>query len=609
MSINLDDFKKEFVEEAREHINTLNDYVIKLEQGDKKSIDEIFRAAHTLKGMAGTLGYENLQKEAHELEDLFDDIKKNKQKVTPELIDRVLRSIDLIERIVNKIDKEDTDIIEEENEETNKDNEGNRLNIKITLAEDCALKSVRAYLVLETLKDAVKIIKTTPSEKDLEDDNFGREFSILIETDKDESEIYDLLGRIGEIEKVEIKKNVEKETYSRDKNIEVLPRDQITAIRVDINQLNKILNLVGELVISRGRLAQISKEYPNSDFKDVLEGIDRSISELQNEIMIMRMVPISRIFSRFPRMIRDYCRTTGKKIKLEIYGEDTELDRAILDEITDPLIHLIRNSLDHGIEFPEERKRRGKPEEGHINLSARREKDNVIIEVEDDGNGIDFDKVKEKAVSKGLITEDEAKRMPNDVAKKFIFISGFSTSEKVDEVSGRGVGLDIVKSKIESLSGSIKLITEKGKGTRFILSLPPSMAIIRVLIVEISNEWYAIPLNDVLEVAIVRDKDEKTISQMNVLKIREKIIPIIHLSDIFNLNNKSKKSSYAVIVEKSDGTLVALLVDAILDHRDILIKPLDKFLSHVEGLGGITILGNGKVVPILDIDSVLTEMS
>jgi len=608
MSINLDDFKKEFVEEARDHINTLNNYVIKLEDGDKKSIDEIFRAAHTLKGMAGTLGYENLQKEAHELEDLFDDIKEGKQKITPELIDRILKSIDLIERIVNRIDKEDIDIIDEEDKEIPKDIINNRLNIKIVLTEDCALKSVRAYLVLETLKDVVKIIKTIPSEEDLEDDNFGREFSIIVETDKDDEEISALLKRIGEIEKIEIRKNVEEAAYS--KNMEVLPREQITAIRVDINQLNKILNLVGELVISRGRLAQIAKEYHDSDFKDILEGIDRSISELQNEIMVMRMVPISRIFSRFPRMVRDYCRSTGKRINLEIYGEDTELDRAILDEITDPLIHLIRNSLDHGIELPEERIKKGKTDEGHVKLSAKRERDNVIIEVEDDGNGIDFDKIKEKAVSKGFISEDEAKRMTNDVAKKFIFLPGFSTSDKVDEVSGRGVGLDIVKTKVESLSGSIKLITEKGKGTRFILSLPPSMAIIRVLTIEISGEWYAIPLNDVLEVAIVKDKDERTISQMNVLKIREKIIPVVYLNDIFNRGgNDIYKSSYAVIVEKSDGTLVALLVDAILDHRDILIKPLDKFLSHVKGLGGITILGNGKVVPILDIDSILAEMS
>jgi len=608
MSINLDDFKKEFVEEARDHINTLNNYVIKLEDGDKKSIDEIFRAAHTLKGMAGTLGYENLQKEAHELEDLFDDIKEGKQKITPELIDRILKSIDLIERIVNRIDKEDIDIIDEEDKEIPKDSINNRLNIKIVLTEDCALKSVRAYLVLETLKDVVKIIKTIPSEEDLEDDNFGREFSIIVETDKDDEEISALLKRIGEIEKIEIRKNVEEAAYS--KNMEVLPREQITAIRVDINQLNKILNLVGELVISRGRLAQIAKEYHDSDFKDILEGIDRSISELQNEIMVMRMVPISRIFSRFPRMVRDYCRSTGKRINLEIYGEDTELDRAILDEITDPLIHLIRNSLDHGIELPEERIKKGKTDEGHVKLSAKRERDNVIIEVEDDGNGIDFDKIKEKAVSKGFISEDEAKRMTNDVAKKFIFLPGFSTSDKVDEVSGRGVGLDIVKTKVESLSGSIKLITEKGKGTRFILSLPPSMAIIRVLTIEISGEWYAIPLNDVLEVAIVKDKDERTISQMNVLKIREKIIPVVYLNDIFNRGgNDIYKSSYAVIVEKSDGTLVALLVDAILDHRDILIKPLDKFLSHVKGLGGITILGNGRVVPILDIDSILAEMS
>jgi len=605
MSINLDDFKKEFVEEAKDHINTLNQYVIKLEEGDKKSIDEIFRAAHTLKGMAGMLGYKNLQSEAHELEDLFEDIKESRQKITPESIDRILKSIDLIEKIVDRIDKEDIDEEYREIKDDNNNNRNNnRLNIKITLTEDCALKSVRAYLVIESLKDIAKIIKTIPSEKDLENDNIGRELSIIVETGKDEREISALLGRIGEIEKIEIKKSVEKETYFKD----ILPKEQITAIRVDINQLNKILNLVGELVINRGGLAQIAKEYYNSDLKDILEGIDRNISDLQNEIMVMRMVPISRIFNRFPRMVHDYSRSTGKKIKLEISGEETELDRAILDDITDPLIHLIRNSLDHGIEFPEERIRRGKTEEGHIKLSARREKDNVIIEIDDDGSGIDFDKVKEKAVSEGIISKEEAKRMTDDVVKKIIFLPNFSTLDKADEISGRGIGLDIVKTKVESLSGSIKLVTEKGKGTRFILSLPPSMAIIRALIIEVSDEWYAIPLNDVIEVAIVRDGDKRTISQNDVLKIREKIIPVVSLKDIFNLDRKTQ-SYYAVIIEKSDGTLVSLLVDAILDQRDILVKPLDKFLSHAKGLGGITILDNGRVVPILDIDSILTELS
>ena len=590
MSIDTEEFKKEFIEEAREYLDILNRSIIRIEDGELDLIDEVFRCAHTLKGMAGTLGYENLQGVSHRLEDIFDDIRSGEITVSPDNIDTVLNGLDRIERMIDKIDAENTDDLEE----MKKEKEKRALKISITLSDDCTLKGIRAYLVIQTLEEHGEILKITPSMEDIEDEKFGLDFSAILRTDEEEAEIREVLNRIADLERIEI-------TESEVLKEKEITKEHISVVRVDIHRLDKIMNIIGELVISKGRLSQIGKEYNIVELNDALESTGRSMTELQNEIMTIRMVPISRIFNRFPRMIRDYCRDTGKKIKFTVEGGETELDRAILDDITDPLVHLIRNSMDHGIELPEDRISVGKAEEGYIKLSARRERDDVIVEVEDDGVGIDIEDVRKKAVEKGILSQEEVDKLDDEVVKKLIFLPGFSTSKDVGELSGRGVGLDVVKTRVEALGGSVKIYSNKGEGMKVLLSLPPSMAIVKVLIADVSGERYAIPLNDILEITRVEDVGAKTLYRRRVLSIRGKVIPLISLSEVFNLNDDAGR--YAIIVERDDEETIALVVDGVLDQRDILIKPLDRFLSDIRGIGGMTILGDGKVILIIDINS------
>ncbi|VUT25858.1 MAG: chemotaxis protein CheA [Candidatus Methanolliviera sp. GoM_oil] len=613
MSIDTEEFKKEFIEEAREYLDILNRSIIRIEEGELDLIDEVFRCAHTLKGMAGTLGYENLQGVSHRLEDIFDGIRSGEITVSPDNIDTVLNGVDRIERMIDKIDAENTDDLEEKEREKEK----RALKISITLSDDCTLKGIRAYLVIQTMEEHGEVLKITPPMEDIEDEKFGLDFSVILRTDEEEAEIREVLNRIADLERIKITKSevLKEEERAQESKIFEYPKKEITkehisVVRVDINRLDKIMNLIGELVISDGRLSQIGKEYNIVELNDALEGAGRSMTELQNEIMTIRMVPISRIFNRFPRMVRDYCRETGKKIKFVMEGGETELDRAILDDIIDPLVHLIRNSMDHGIELPEDRISVGKAEEGYIKLSARRERDDVIVEVEDDGVGIDIEDVRRKAVEKGILSQEEVDKLDDEVAKNLILLPGFSTSKAVGELSGRGVGMDVVKTRVEALGGSVRIYSKKGEGMKVVLSLPPSMAIAKVLIADVSGERYAIPLNDVLEIARIGDVGAKTLYKRRVLSIRGKVIPLILLSEvfknrrllnIFNLNDDA--GGDAIIVERNDEEIIALVVDGVLDQRDILIKPLDRFLSDIRGIGGMTILGDGKVVPIIDINS------
>jgi len=613
VSIDTEEFKKEFIEEAREYLDILNRSIIRIEYGELDLIDEVFRCAHTLKGMAGALGYENLQGVSHRLEDIFDAIRSGELTVSPDNIDTVLNGLDRIERMIDKIDAENTDDLKEKEKEKEK----RALKISITLSDDCTLKGIRAYLVIQTLEEHGEVLKMTPPMEDIEDEKFDLDFSVILRTDEEEDEIREVLNRIADLERIKITESevLKEEERAQESKIFEYPEKEITkehisVVRVDIHRLDKIMNIIGELVISKGRLSQIGKEYNIRELNDALEGTGRSMTELQNEIMTIRMVPISRIFNRFPRMIRDYCRGTGKKIKFAMEGGETELDRAILDDITDPLVHLIRNSMDHGIELPEDRTSVGKDEEGCIKLSARRERDDVIVEVEDDGVGIDIEDVRKKAVEMGILSQEEVDKLDDEVVKKLIFLPGFSTSKDVGELSGRGVGLDVVKNKVEALGGSVKHYSKKREGTKVVLSLPPSMAIAKVLIADVSGERYAIPLNDILEITRIEDAGAKTLYRRRVLNIRGKVIPLIPLSEvlknrrflnIFNLNDE--KGRYAIIVERNDEETIALVVDGVLDQQDILIKPLDRFLSDTIGIGGMTILGDGKVVLIIDINS------
>jgi two-component system chemotaxis sensor kinase CheA len=375
-------------------------------------------------------------------------------------------------------------------------------------------------------------------------------------------------------------------------------------IRVRTSNLDNIMNLVGELVINKGRLLQISQKYTLPELGEATGTLDKSISSLQDEVMRIRMVKIERVFSKFPRMVRDLSRKFNKNIEFEIEGQDTELDRTILDEISDPLVHLVRNSVDHGIELPEERENAGKSEVGHIKLSARREKNNVIIEIEDDGKGIDVEVIKKKAVEKGLLSSFDVENLSEEEVRMLIFAPGFSTKDFPTEISGRGVGMDAVKTAVEKLGGKVKIYSKKGEFTKIRIDLPPTVAIIKSLLVDVGPETYAIPISNVVKALSVGSSDYKIVKETPLLYIRDKLIPIIELKEIFGIECEKLDQQIAIIVEKENEE-VGLIVDSIIDQQEIVIKPLGNVLSNSKGFIGATILGDGRVIPIIDVSMLI----
>jgi two-component system chemotaxis sensor kinase CheA len=378
----------------------------------------------------------------------------------------------------------------------------------------------------------------------------------------------------------------------------------LESIRVNIAQLDTIMNLVGELVISKGRLLQIASEYDIPELKEAVSIMDKSITSLQDEIMQIRMVKVERVFNKFPRMVRDLARKLGKKVEFVMDGLDTELDRTVLDEISDPLVHLVRNAVDHGIETPEERVAAGKSETGRIRLAAWREKNNIIIELEDDGKGLDVEKIKQKAIERGIVTQTEADSMSEDELKMLIFAPGFSTKDEATEISGRGVGMDVVKTTVERLGGSVRISSKKGVGTRIRIHLPPTVAIIKSLLVKVGYETYAIPISSVVEALYVTEDNWKVIHGNPFLIVRGKLVPAFKLRELFNIMNGKPEREVGIIVEK-EGEKYALIADTIAEQQEIVIKPLTGHLAKVRGFSGVTILGDGKVVPIIDISSLL----
>lgn len=614
----MSDYKGEFLQEAREYVELMNQSFLRLEKGDKTAIDEIFRVMHTIKGMAGFMGYKNLEKLCHTLESFLGNFRG--KEVSEDIVDLLLTSSDRISQILNKIEAEDNDEIDCKDlyakidrfgmEEGKKEREvcetkradGAKLKIEIRLCDDCMMKGVRGLLILESLREVCEIKATEPEESKIEE---GCDLFIVY-ADGDPKKVDEVLGGIAEIEKYTISESVAKKEIKEDRKEERVPQvfqlqKKSDSVRVDVKVLDTIMNLIGELVIIRGRLLQISSKYEIPELSEAIGIMEKSITSLQDEVMKLRMVKVERVFSKFPRMVRDLAKKFGKKIDFVMEGLDTELDRTVLDEMSDPIMHLIRNAVDHGIESPEERRAIGKSETGLIRLSARREKNNVVIELEDDGRGIDFEKVRKKAIEKGLISENA--QLSEEDLKALIFLPGFSTKDQATEISGRGVGMDVVKTTVEKLGGSLKLLSEKGKGTKVRINLPPTVAIIKSLLVGVGSQVYAIPLSNVVEAVYVDRNNLKSIHGNPFLMVREKLIPAFRLSQLFGCEN-GKEREVGIIVEK-ENEKYALIVDSIVDQQEVVVKPLTGFLSKIRGFSGVTILGDGTVVPIIDVSSLL----
>lgn len=619
----MQEYKQEFLQEAKEYLDVMNQNFIKLEKGEREAINEIFRVAHTIKGMAGFMGFKNLEELCHKLESAMGRIRDENIEVTSDIVDIMLKAVDTIEEMINKIENEDNDdvdiegIVEElqkltaESDESGeeitetKDVKDANVQINIVLSEDCVMKSVRAALILESLSEVAEIVGTSPDEKKIDKGEFDRSFTIYLKADKID-ELEGVLSRIAEIDKYEITeiKQIKQKPPDEPKE-EPKKVKKLESIRVNISQLDTIMNLVGELVISKSRLLQIATEYDIPELREAVSIMDKAITSLQDEIMQMRMVKVERVFSKFPRMVRDLARKLGKKVDLIMEGLDTELDRTVLDEISDPLVHLVRNAVDHGIESPEERKKAGKDEVGRIRLSAWREKNNIIIEIEDDGRGLDVEKIKQKAMERGLITQNEAESMSDEEIKMLVFTPGFSTRDEASEISGRGIGMDVVKTTVEKLGGTIKIFSEKGKGTKIRIQLPPTVAIIKSLLTKVGDETYAIPISSVVEALYITDENLKFIRGSPFLLVRGKLIPAFYLRDLFGINGKKREEKEVGIIVEKEGEKFALIVDAISEQQEIVIKPLTGFLSKIKGFSGVTILGDGRVVPIIDVSSLI----
>lgn len=480
--------------------------------------------------------------------------------------------------------------------------------VTVYLQKDAPLKGVRSYLILQDLQKLGNIRKTLPDVVAIQNGNLidGHYFKALIESDASPEDIANAVRKHPDVEDVKVEESDRTESAKNKlKKSKPVPEIKVSKIiKVDVSHLDRLMNLVGELVITKGRLEQIAERLGDRELLETLSTLSRLLTELQDEIMEMRLTPVAEVFNKFPRMVRELARKMGKEVEFIVEGADIEVDRTILDKLGDVLVHLLRNAIDHGIEPPEEREKLGKPRAGRLELIARRERSHVEIIVRDDGRGIDPEKIKRKAIEMGIITPEQAAEMGDEEAINLIFVPGFSTKDDVTDVSGRGVGMDVVKDIVKSLNGTISVQSEVGKGTTFILKLPVSMAIIQALLIEVQGEIYAVPINNILESIEIKRKNLKSIGGKDVIVLRGEIIPVIMLHELFGLPIVEKDEFPAIVVDLGPQK-VAIGVDQLLHKKDIVIKSLGKMLSNIRGFAGATILGDGSVVLIIEINELL----
>ncbi|ANX00678.1 chemotaxis protein CheA [Thermoclostridium stercorarium subsp. leptospartum DSM 9219] len=674
-----------FVEESRQHLQDLNNSLLELEKdpGNISILNEIFRVAHTLKGMAGTMGFTNMANLTHKMEDVLDGLRNERIQATGEVVDVLFKCLDALENYVDTVsstssegDEEYSELVEflsefstggKAEKKPEKDtgqhesksgqaekSEGLRVDLSIydkdviekafqqslkvyeiyvELDQKCLLKAARAFIVFQILEKNSDIIKSVPPVNDIEDEKFDYYFTVVVITQKDKDFFVREINSVSEVRKVEVTEitakhleNInsaqEKDTAKQQTVKESKPEKKDAAVhkandkkvtsktvRVDIERLDMLMNLVSELIILKTRLdGIISAGERDRDIAQTLENLERVTTNLHDAVMKARMVPVETVFSRFPRMVRDIAKELDKDIVLHMSGEDTELDRTVIDEIGEPLVHIIRNSADHGIEKPDERIAKGKSKEGNIWLRAYQDGNNVVIEVEDDGAGINVDKVRKKVLEKGLESEEILNGMTDEEIIQFLFMPNFSTADKITDLSGRGVGLDVVKTKIEALGGNVELISRRGQGSKTIIRLPLTLAIIQALLVMVGNEKYAIPLNSIREIYNLNPQDIKYVRNQEVTVLRDTVIPIIRLHKVLDIevpeDDANKKYLTCVVVKKGEK-LTGLIVDSLINQQEIVIKSLGKLLSGIRFLGGATILGDGNVALILDVNAIV----
>ena len=693
-----------FIDETKEHLQTLSDQLMILEQEPENmdTINEIFRAAHSLKGMAGTMGYKRMQRLTHDMENVFQEIRSGNMKVQPDLIDVLFRGLDALEAYLAEILESGNEGTEENEEIINTLNsiaakatgkeppepmkaaqpqetasasteeapaeakytsiqindyekntfdkavqqKENIFGITVYLQETCILKAARAFLVFKALEEHGEVIKAVPNVQDIEDEKFDFDFSLVYFTKDSAETIKKAIENVSEVKKAivgafmpEMEKSEESERHDTSKEVKkdekpvnnagaaqqtVKKAENKTAakkktkttkptvgrtVRVDIEKLDVLMNLVSELIIAKNGLVSMSSSddsKKDSGFNEQIEYLESVTTNLHESVMKVRMVPIESVVSRFPRMIRDLNKKLNKKMELHMTGEETELDRTVIDEIGDPLQHLLRNAADHGLESNEERLALGKEEVGQIYLDAYQDGNNVNIVVRDDGAGIDVEKVKQKAIEKGSITPEQAEIMTDKDVIDLLFKPSFSTAEKITDVSGRGVGLDVVKTKIEGLGGNIECKTVLGEGSSFIIRLPLTLAIIQALMVELGKEKYAIPLGSIQTIEDIPVSDVKHVQTKEVINLRGSVIPLIRLDQILDVEtNEEEPESLTVVIVKKGDKQAGLVVDNLIGQQEIVIKSIGDYINCSKLIGGATILGDGEIALILEVNTLV----
>ena len=671
-----------FLDESHEHLQSLNDGLLSLEDNmeDTSVVNEIFRNAHTLKGMSATMGFNKIAELTHEMEDVLDLIRKEQLKLNEDIIDTLFKCVDSLGQMIdsvgngeaedvvdvsdlvkklssiskpdqaaaqaaapaaaaaaapaeNKISIELTDVDKDVIKQA-RETGMQAIHVRVTLAETCLLKSARSYMVMNALDELGDVIKSVPSAENLEQEKFDHSFDVIIITVAEEKAVQDAVNSISEISKVETNvidlaaeekaaaataaapapkaaapaPTAKKAAPAPAKKAIAAPAKKVhhsQSVRVDIEKLDTLMNLMGELVINKVRLEQIGQTHRLADLTETLEQMDRVTTDLQNIVMKVRMVPVSSVFNRFPRMVRDIAKELNKEINLTIEGEETELDRTVIDEIGDPIMHLLRNSCDHGVEMPDEREAKGKPRTGEVGLIARHEGNNVVIMVTDDGAGIDPNKIRSKAVEKGMITQEEADKLDDADAVRLIFLPGFSTAEKISDISGRGVGMDVVRSKIEALSGHVDVETHIDEGSIFKIKLPLTLAIIQAMLVQVQEEMYAIPLGSIDSTINIQPTDIKTVQNREVIVLRGEIIPIIRMEQTLQVPHVKDAEDIFVVVVHAGEAKAGIVVDKLIGQQEIVIKTLGSLFTGLKMFSGATVLGDGRVALILDVATMI----
>ena len=630
-----------FLTESQEHLSAINHALLELERAPDSSepVNALFRAVHTIKGMSATMGYVAVAELAHELETLLDQLRRGTRSVTPEVTDLLFTAADTLEVAVGLSvagREEEIDVagpLERLRSLDGSDVRGHGaatprrtapvalaaiaaewqapsppgagIVVRVRIAPDAPLRGVRAFMVIQAARDLGAVGAVEPSIADLQEDRFGADFAFRLVTDLRREEISGALSALGDVQGVSIEGGETPPAPARPaagNGNGAAPRGA-RSVRIDLRRLDNLMNLIGELVITRGRLTQLAAGFEQPALDETVAQASRLISDLQDEIMTSRMVPVWQVFDRFPRLVRDAARTLGKQIDFGIEGKEIELDRSLLDEIGDPVVHLLRNAIDHGIESPEERRAAGKPAEGRLSLAAMRDRSAIVIRVTDDGRGIDRERVLRKARDAGLV-EPSRSELTDDELIRLISRPGFSTAETVTDISGRGVGIDAVQTRVRALGGSVEIRSVPKQGTTVTVRLPLTLAIVRALLARIGDELYAIPMTHVNETVELKTVRQQRVKGREVLVLREDVLPLVKMRQVMGLPDAQVKSPQVIVLEMGERRS-GLIVDELAGQQEIVVKQFDGVRGGHALFSGATILGDGAPALIVDVSSLL----